>query len=61
MRRMDPREAAAIEAESLLLEGEAIMINEAGLSDFHAPQAVTGLRRPPPKRDKAEWLKPGVG
>lgn len=27
MRRMDPREATAIEAESFILEGEAIMIN----------------------------------
>ena len=41
-------EAAAIDADSFILEGEAIMINEAGLSDFHALQAIIGLRRPPP-------------
>ncbi|MER9692004.1 ATP-dependent DNA ligase [Mesorhizobium sp. M0179] len=41
-------EAAAIDAESFILEGEAIMINDAGLSDFHAMQAVIGLRRPSP-------------
>ncbi|RWC58966.1 RNA ligase family protein [Mesorhizobium sp.] len=41
-------EAAAIAAETFIFEGEAIMINEAGLSDFHAMQAVIGLRRPSP-------------
>ncbi|MER9743804.1 MULTISPECIES: hypothetical protein [unclassified Mesorhizobium] len=41
-------EAAAIDAESFILEGEAIMINDAGLPDFHAMQAVIGLRRPSP-------------
>lgn len=41
-------EAAAIDAETFIFEGEAIMINKAGLSDFHAMQAVIGLRRPSP-------------
>ncbi|TPM19756.1 RNA ligase family protein [Mesorhizobium sp. B2-3-6] len=39
-------EAAAIEAETFILEGEAIMINEAGLSDFHALQAAVSKRTP---------------
>ncbi|WP_246694273.1 hypothetical protein [Mesorhizobium sp. M2E.F.Ca.ET.209.01.1.1] len=29
-------EAKAIEAESFIIEGETIVTNEAGLSDFHA-------------------------
>ncbi|TPJ83827.1 ATP-dependent DNA ligase [Mesorhizobium sp. B2-6-3] len=39
-------EAAAIEAETFILEGETIMINEAGLSDFHALQAAVSKRTP---------------
>ncbi|BAB53688.1 ATP-dependent DNA ligase [Mesorhizobium japonicum] len=39
-------EATAIEAENFIFEGEAIMVNEA--ADFHAMQAVVGLRRPSP-------------
>ncbi|MGX9146316.1 ATP-dependent DNA ligase [Mesorhizobium sp. 128a] len=41
-------EAAAIDAQSFILEGEAIMIDKAGLSNFHALQAIIGLRRPSP-------------
>jgi hypothetical protein len=41
-------EAATTDAETFIFEGETIMINEAGLSDFHAMQAVIGLRRPSP-------------
>ncbi|TPK38718.1 ATP-dependent DNA ligase [Mesorhizobium sp. B2-5-3] len=39
-------EAAAIDADTFILEGEAIMINEAGLSDFHALQAAVSKRTP---------------
>ncbi|QKC98281.1 ATP-dependent DNA ligase [Mesorhizobium sp. NZP2298] len=41
-------EAAAIKAETFIFEGETIMINEAGLSDFHALQGIIGRRRPSP-------------
>ncbi|TPM59177.1 ATP-dependent DNA ligase [Mesorhizobium sp. B2-2-4] len=41
-------EAAAIEAETFILEGETIMINEAGLSDFHGLQAAVSKRTPSP-------------
>ncbi|MBZ9898512.1 ATP-dependent DNA ligase [Mesorhizobium sp. BR1-1-6] len=41
-------EAAAIEAETFILDGETIMINEAGLSDFHALQAAVSKRTPSP-------------
>ncbi|ESY49034.1 ATP-dependent DNA ligase [Mesorhizobium sp. LNJC372A00] len=39
-------EAGAIEAETFILDGEAIMINDAGLSDFHALQAAVTRRTP---------------
>ncbi|RWG71415.1 MAG: ATP-dependent DNA ligase [Mesorhizobium sp.] len=38
-------EAAAIEAESFIIEGETIVTNEAGLSDFHALRSAI-TRRP---------------
>ncbi|RWB57118.1 RNA ligase family protein [Mesorhizobium sp.] len=38
-------EAAAIEAESFIIEGEMIVTNEAGLSDFHALRSAI-TRRP---------------
>ncbi|TGR32984.1 MULTISPECIES: ATP-dependent DNA ligase [unclassified Mesorhizobium] len=41
-------EAAGIEADTFIFEGETIMINEAGLSDFHALQAAVSGRRPSP-------------
>ncbi|WJI38719.1 ATP-dependent DNA ligase [Mesorhizobium opportunistum] len=39
-------EAAAIEAEDFIIDGEAITINEAGLSDFHALQSAVTSRNP---------------
>ncbi|WP_214477414.1 ATP-dependent DNA ligase [Mesorhizobium sp. dw_380] len=39
-------EAEAIEAESFIIDGEAISINEAGLSDFHALQSAVTSRKP---------------
>ncbi|MER8810937.1 hypothetical protein NKH65_29460 [Mesorhizobium australicum] len=39
-------EAAAIEAENFIIDGEAITINEAGLSDFHALQSAVTNRQP---------------
>ena len=38
-------EAAALEAESFIIEGETIVTNEAGLSDFHALRSAI-TRRP---------------
>ncbi|WP_347439603.1 hypothetical protein [Mesorhizobium sp. B2-6-6] len=38
-------DAAAIEAETFILNGETIIINEAGLSDFHALQAAVASAR----------------
>ncbi|WP_343221224.1 hypothetical protein [Mesorhizobium japonicum] len=38
-------EAAAIEAESFIIEAEVIVTNEAGLSDFHALRSAI-TRRP---------------
>ncbi|WP_318011242.1 MULTISPECIES: ATP-dependent DNA ligase [unclassified Mesorhizobium] len=40
------REAASIEAESFIFEGEAIRIDEAGVSDFHGLQSAVATRRP---------------
>ncbi|MEI9405212.1 hypothetical protein [Mesorhizobium argentiipisi] len=60
-------EANAIDAGSFVIEGETIVTNEAGLSDFHALRfAITKRGKagaPPPKglaKEKAEWLKPGL-
>ncbi|MER9188274.1 ATP-dependent DNA ligase [Mesorhizobium australicum] len=39
-------EAAAIEAKDFIIDGEAITINEAGLSDFHALQSAVTSRKP---------------
>lgn len=39
-------EAASIEAEKFIIDGEAITINEAGLSAFHALQSAVTSRRP---------------
>ncbi|QND66667.1 ATP-dependent DNA ligase [Mesorhizobium loti] len=39
-------EAEAIEAQSFIIDGEAIIINEAGLSDFHALQSAITRRKP---------------
>ncbi|TPM11819.1 ATP-dependent DNA ligase [Mesorhizobium sp. B2-3-11] len=39
-------EAEAIEAKDLIIDGEAISINEAGLSDFHALQSAVTSRNP---------------
>lgn len=39
-------EAASIEAENFIVDGETIMVNEAGLSDFHALQSAITKRRP---------------
>ncbi|MBZ9907756.1 ATP-dependent DNA ligase [Mesorhizobium sp. BR115XR7A] len=39
-------EAAAIEAKDFIIDGEAITINEAGLSDFHALQSAITSRKP---------------
>ena len=39
-------EAEAIEAQSFIIDGEAITINEAGLSDFHALQSAITRRKP---------------
>ncbi|WP_318012847.1 MULTISPECIES: RNA ligase family protein [unclassified Mesorhizobium] len=41
-------EAAGMEAETFIFEGETIMINDAGLSDFHGLQAAVSGRRPSP-------------
>jgi ATP-dependent DNA ligase len=39
-------EAKSIEAESFIIEGETIVTNEAGLSDFHALRsALPGARK----------------
>ncbi|ADV12921.1 ATP-dependent DNA ligase [Mesorhizobium ciceri] len=39
-------EAEAIEAESFIIDGETITVNEAGLSDFHALQSAVTRRKP---------------
>ncbi|MER9332896.1 ATP-dependent DNA ligase [Mesorhizobium sp. M0293] len=39
-------EAEAIEAESFIIDGETISVNEAGLSDFHALQSAVTRREP---------------
>ncbi|WP_367272073.1 hypothetical protein [Mesorhizobium sp.] len=39
-------EAEAIEAKDFIIDGEAITINEAGLSDFHALQSAVTSRKP---------------
>ncbi|MER8810993.1 ATP-dependent DNA ligase [Mesorhizobium australicum] len=39
-------EAEAIEAKDFIIDGEAISINEAGLSDFHALQSAVTSRNP---------------
>ncbi|TPK93411.1 ATP-dependent DNA ligase [Mesorhizobium sp. B2-4-14] len=39
-------EAAAIEARDFIIDGEAITVNEAGLSDFHALQTAVTSRKP---------------
>ncbi|TPN57460.1 ATP-dependent DNA ligase [Mesorhizobium sp. B1-1-7] len=39
-------EAEAIEAESFIIDGETITVNEAGLSDFHALQSAVTRRNP---------------
>ncbi|RUY93425.1 ATP-dependent DNA ligase [Mesorhizobium sp. M7A.F.Ca.CA.001.10.2.1] len=39
-------EAEAIEAESFIIDGETITVNEAGLSDFHALQSAVPRREP---------------
>ncbi|RUZ78743.1 ATP-dependent DNA ligase [Mesorhizobium sp. M7A.F.Ca.US.006.01.1.1] len=39
-------EAEAIEAESFIVDGETITVNEAGLSDFHALQSAVTRRKP---------------
>ncbi|MCF6126590.1 MULTISPECIES: ATP-dependent DNA ligase [Mesorhizobium] len=39
-------EAEAIEAESFIIDGETITVNEAGLSDFHALQSAVTRREP---------------
>ncbi|WP_415926878.1 hypothetical protein [Mesorhizobium salmacidum] len=36
----------AIEAESFIIDGEAITINEAGLSEFHVLQSAVTSRKP---------------
>ena len=40
------KEAASIDAENFILDGETIVTNEAGLSDFHALQSAVTKRRP---------------
>ncbi|RUU65612.1 ATP-dependent DNA ligase, partial [Mesorhizobium sp. M7A.T.Ca.TU.009.01.1.2] len=39
-------EAEAIEAESFIIDGETITVNEAGLSNFHALQSAVTRRKP---------------
>ncbi len=39
-------EAAAIGAESFIIDGEALTINEAGLSEFHVLQSAVTSRKP---------------
>ncbi|MBZ9889452.1 ATP-dependent DNA ligase [Mesorhizobium sp. BR1-1-3] len=39
-------EAEAIEADSFIIDGETITVNEAGLSDFHALQSAVTRRKP---------------
>lgn len=39
-------EAEGIEAESFIIDGETITVNEAGLSDFHALQSAVTSRKP---------------
>lgn len=41
-------EAGAIEADDFIIDGETIMVNDAGLSDFHALQAAVSRRQPSP-------------
>ncbi len=42
--RLLAEEAAALEAESFIIEGETIVTNEAGLSDFHALRSAITKR-----------------
>ncbi|AEH88396.1 MULTISPECIES: ATP-dependent DNA ligase [Mesorhizobium] len=61
-------EAAAIEAEDFIIDGEAITINEAGLAKAdkrqrlwdHVQGKIGGPASARLKSDKAEWLKPGL-